>query len=57
MNTIEQFNAHVMGSYGRFDLVLEKGENQLATDENGKQYIDLAVVSAQTLSDTVTRIG
>lgn len=40
MNTIEQFNAHVMGSYGRFDLVLEKGENQLATDENGKQYID-----------------
>lgn len=40
MNTIEQFNAHVMGSYGRFDLVLEKGENQIATDENGKQYID-----------------
>lgn len=40
MNTIEQFNAHVMGSYGRFDLVLEKGENQCATDENGKQYID-----------------
>ena len=40
MNTIEQFNAHVMGSYGRFDLVLEKGEGQYATDENGKQYID-----------------
>ncbi len=40
MNTIEQFNAHVMGSYGRFDLVLEKGENQCATDENGKEYID-----------------
>lgn len=40
MNTIEQFNTHVMGSYGRFDLVLEKGENQCATDENGKQYID-----------------
>lgn len=40
MNTIEQFNAHVMGSYGRFDLVLEKGKNQCATDENGKEYID-----------------
>ena len=40
MNTIEQFNEHVMGSYGRYDLVLEKGEGRTATDENGKQYID-----------------
>lgn len=40
MNTIEQFNQHVMGSYGRFDLVLEKGEDRTATDEDGKQYTD-----------------
>lgn len=38
--TIEEFNSHIMGSYGRYDLVLESGENQIATDENGKQYID-----------------
>lgn len=38
--TIEEFNSHIMGSYGRYDLVLESGENETATDENGKQYID-----------------
>ena len=38
--TIDQFNQHVMPTYGRYDLVLEKGENRVATDENGKQYID-----------------
>ena len=40
MNTIEKFNNHVMHSYGRYDLVLEKGENRTAVDENGKEYID-----------------
>ena len=40
MNTIEQFNNYVMPSYGRYNLVLDKGEDVLATDENGKQYID-----------------
>lgn len=40
MTTIEQFNEHVMGSYGRYDLVLEKGEGRTATDEDGKQYTD-----------------
>ncbi len=40
MSTIEQFNKYVMPSYGRYDLVLDKGENRTATDENGKQYID-----------------
>ncbi len=40
MSTIEQFNKYVMPSYGRYDLVLEKGEDRIATDENGKQYID-----------------
>ncbi len=40
MSTIEQFNNYVMPSYGRYDLVLDKGEDRTATDENGKQYID-----------------
>ena len=40
MSTIEQFNNYVMPSYGRYSLVLDKGEDVLATDENGKQYID-----------------
>lgn len=29
-----------MPTYGRYDLVLEKGENRTAVDENGKEYID-----------------
>ncbi|MGN0650825.1 MAG: aspartate aminotransferase family protein [Oscillospiraceae bacterium] len=40
MGTIEQFNKYVMPSYGRYDLVLEKGKGECATDESGKQYID-----------------
>lgn len=40
MNTIEQFNQYVMGTYGRFGLVAEEGKNCTATDENGKEYID-----------------
>ncbi len=40
MSTIEQFNKYVMHSYGRYDLVLEKGTHETAVDENGKQYID-----------------
>ena len=40
MSTIEQFNKYVMPSYGRYDLVLDKGEGRQAVDENGKKYID-----------------
>lgn len=40
MNTIEQFNEYVMGSYGRYDLVLEKGDGRQAVGEDGKRYID-----------------
>ena len=29
-----------MGTYGRYDLVLDDGENRTATDEDGKKYID-----------------
>ncbi len=40
MNTIEKFNQYVMHTYGRFPLVMEKGNGRTCTDENGKQYID-----------------
>lgn len=40
MSTIEKFNEHIMPTYGRFDVVLESGENRKAVDENGKEYID-----------------
>lgn len=40
MNTIEKFDKHVMHSYGRYPLVMEKGEGRYCTDENGKKYID-----------------
>ncbi len=40
MNTIEKFNDHVMATYGRYPLVMESGNDQCATDENGKKYID-----------------
>lgn len=40
MSTIDKFNEHVMGTYGRYDVVLQKGKNETAVDENGKEYID-----------------
>lgn len=38
--TIEQFNKYVMHSYGRYDVVMDKGEHEMATDDSGKEYID-----------------
>lgn len=40
MNTIEKFDKHVMHSYGRYPLVMQKGEGRCCIDENGKTYID-----------------
>ena len=40
MNTIDRFNKNVMGTYGRYDLVLNSGENRTAVSENGDEYID-----------------
>lgn len=40
MNTINQFNEHVMGTYGRYPVVLEAGSGRSVTDENGRRYID-----------------
>ncbi|MBQ8978619.1 MAG: aspartate aminotransferase family protein [Oscillospiraceae bacterium] len=40
MSTIEKFNSHVMHTYGRLPIVLDKGSSSNATDENGMEYID-----------------
>ncbi len=40
MSTIEKFNEHIMPTYGRFDVVLDRGKERTAVDENGKKYID-----------------
>lgn len=40
MNTIEEFNSHIMNTYGRLDIVMEKGSGRVAADENGREYID-----------------
>lgn len=40
MNTIDRFNEHVMPTYGMYDLVLDKGDEQTAVAEDGREYID-----------------
>lgn len=40
MTTQEKQNKSVMGTYGRFPVVLEKGSGERCTDETGKSYID-----------------
>lgn len=40
MTTIEKFDDNVMHTYGRFGVVLDKGEQRSCIDENGKSYID-----------------
>jgi acetylornithine/N-succinyldiaminopimelate aminotransferase len=36
----DEFNSHVMTTYGRFDLALAKGEGCTVWDTNGKAYLD-----------------
>jgi acetylornithine/N-succinyldiaminopimelate aminotransferase len=40
MTVIEEFNSHIMPTYGRYGVVFENGENCIALDENQKKYID-----------------
>lgn len=40
MDTIEQFDSHVMQTYDRLPLVMESGSGRTCTDENGKRYLD-----------------
>lgn len=39
-DTIEKFDENIMHTYGRYPLVMDKGEGRCAVDENGKEYID-----------------
>lgn len=40
MDTIEQFDSHVMQTYDRLPLVMESGSGRTCTDEDGKRYLD-----------------
>ena len=40
MDSIEQFNSHVMQTYDRLPLVMESGSGRTCTDEDGKRYLD-----------------
>ncbi|MCL2053745.1 MAG: aspartate aminotransferase family protein [Oscillospiraceae bacterium] len=40
MSVTEKYNNHIMPSYGRYELILEKGAGRAAVDENGRKYID-----------------
>lgn len=40
MNTIEKFNNYIMQSYGRYPLVMQKGNGRRCSDENAVVYID-----------------
>ena len=40
MDTIEQFDSHVMQTYDRLPLVMEPGSGRTCTDEDGKRYLD-----------------
>lgn len=40
MTTQEKQNSSVMGTYGRFPVVLDSGSGENCTDETGKSYID-----------------
>lgn len=42
MNTKEKDLKYIMHTYGRYDVVLAKGNGAVAYDENGKKYIDVA---------------
>ena len=42
MNIKEKDSLYIANTYGRFPLVLTKGKGSKVTDENGKEYIDLA---------------
>lgn len=40
MDTIEKFNSHVMGTYGRYPLVMERGKGRSAFGDDGREYVD-----------------
>ena len=41
MDTISKFDSNVIGSYGRYPLVMEAGSERICKDENGREYIDI----------------
>lgn len=40
LNTIDNFNEHIMHTYGRYPLVVSEGSGRRCTGEDGKKYLD-----------------
>jgi len=47
--------AHVMQTYGRFDLVIDHGKGAYVYDADGKKYLDSSAESPAQLLATETR--
>ncbi len=43
MNTTEQYNTHVMATYGRFPLTLVEGQGARVRDDAGREYLDFCM--------------
>jgi acetylornithine/N-succinyldiaminopimelate aminotransferase len=43
MNTTENFNDHVLATYGRFPLTLVSGRGARVRDDQGKEYLDFCM--------------
>ena len=40
LSTVELYNQYVMPTYGRFPIVLDRGEGCRVWDEQGREYLD-----------------
>ena len=53
----DEFNSHVMTTYGRFNLALIKGEGCTVWDTEGKAYLDfVAGIATCTLGHAHPRV-
>ena len=49
MNTKQMDQAYVAGTYGRFDVAMQRASGAVYTDEEGKAYIDFGCGIGVTL--------
>ena len=43
MHTTEQYNTHVMATYGRFPITLVEGQGARVRDDTGREYLDFCM--------------
>lgn len=57
MNTIEKDQKYIAHAYHRYPVCFVSGKGSILTDEDGKEYIDLAAGSVSTSSALPTNHG